>query len=80
MNLARRAAQATQEQAMNQDPFGNQQYQQQPRRRGFNPRLLFAYKATDSVTLNFSHRSEIRSLLRSTESGLKMKCSMLRVS
>ena len=25
---------------MNQDPFGNQQYQQQPRRRGFNPRLL----------------------------------------
>ena len=25
---------------MNQDPFGNQQYGQQPRRRGFNPRLL----------------------------------------
>ena len=25
---------------MNQDPFGNRQYEQRPRRRGFNPRLL----------------------------------------
>lgn len=48
---------------MNQDPFGNQQYQQQPWRRGFNPRLLilvlfagyaayyyFSNRSTDPLT------------------------------
>ena len=48
---------------MNQDPFGNQQYRQQPRRRGFNPRILilvlfagyaayyyFSNRSTDPLT------------------------------
>ena len=48
---------------MNQDPFGNRQYEQRPRRRGFNPRLLilvlfagyaayyyFSNRSTDPLT------------------------------